>query len=906
MPAARADVFNSGTAARIRHNSRGAKDVESPVGGNPVETGEGIYPTSEIDCKTMKMVHRILLAACWMISIALPLLAVPAVARPPQGTNSGVSKASLSGKITVVSGDGVSNTIPGATLKLSGPPVGLAPQSTVTDAEGRYEFTHVAAGAYTLEASADGFKTWSTTITLGAEQALVKDVVLQISSVNQQVEVQGEAVEIATQNVAITATVNTDQLESLPLPTQKFTEALSLIPGVIRTPTGKLTFKGQAESQGMLVVDSAENVDPVSGSFSIPIPVDIIQSMTVYSLPESSQYGGFTGGLTTIETMPPSGTWEYKLRDFIPAFRGKNDSLVGLANWTPRFEFGGPLIKNKMNFTEEVTYELRKQPVRGLSFPVNEIKTRSFTSLTNVQVILSPRHVLNFNVNTFPMELDFANINALIPQTASTSYGRSGVSAGFSDSYQFVSGAVLNTMVRYTFFDSNAQGQGPANMEISPEGWGGNYFNRWNRRANQLEVLPAYQLAAKSWHGSHEVRFGADILYRSYDGSSISHPIELLAQDGTVSERIDFQGAGLLSATDTEVAEFIQDRWTLNGHLTLNYGGRLTTQSIGRTAAFAPRIGAAYSLNGGNTVVRAGAAEVYGHVPLLAADFTNNQERVLSFFDSTGALIGQPIVLVNSYLISGAPPGTPGLPQDPGSSSRTFSWNFVIEHQLRRNLNLRASYLDSRTRDLFLLNQILNPASETGSLAVQNNGVSNYRQADITAHYRFGERADMSLSYTWSRGRGDLNSLSDTLVPFQVPVIRPNAAGILSSDVPNRMVASGFFRLPWKMVISPVADTHSGLPFSNVDVLQNYVGVPGDQRFPIYFSLDVRLYREFAVHIPRTERSRTHKVRLGVYSTDITNRQNPHDVYNNVTSPIFGEFAGFQRRYTGLVLDLIQ
>ena len=108
------------------------------------------------------------------------------------------------------------------------------------------------------------------------------------------------------------------------------------------------------------------------------------------------------------------------------------------------------------------------------------------------------------------------------------------------------------------------------------------------------------------------------------------------------------------------------------------------------------------------------------------------------------------------------------------------------------------------------------------------------------------------------------------------------------------------------MVLSPVADVHSGLPFSNVDVQQNYVGIPNVVRFPIYFSLDMRLYREFAFHIPRTENSKIHKVRLGVYSTDITNRQNPHDVYNNITSPVFGQFAGFQRRYTGLVLDLIQ
>ena len=854
----------------------------------------------------MKIARRIVSNAFCAISIALILFAFPTVARQSQGTNSTASRASISGRITAISGEGATNVLPGVTVKLTGPSAGPAPQLTASDAEGHYEFTQLAAGTYTMEASADGFKAWSATITLGANQALVKDIVLQISSVNQQVEVQGEAAEIATQNVAITATVNTDQLESLPLPTQKFTEALSLIPGVVRTHTGKLTFKGQAESQGMLVVDSAENVDPVSGSFSIPIPVDIIQSMTVYSLPESSQYGGFTGGLTTIETMPPSGTWEYKLRDFIPAFRGKNDSLVGLANWTPRFEFGGPLIKNKVNFSEEVTYELRKQPVRGLSFPVNEIKTRSFTSLTNVQVILSPRHVLNFNVNTFPMELDFANINALIPQSASTNYGRSGVSGGFSDSYQFVSGAVLNTMVRYTFFDSNAHGQGPADMQISPEGWGGNYFNRWNRKANQLEVLPAYQLSAKSWHGTHEVRFGADVLHRQYDGRSISRPIDLVAQDGSVAERIDFQGAGLLRATDTEVAEFIQDRWTINSHLTLNYGARLTTQSIGRAAAFAPRIGAAYSLNGGNTVIRAGAAEVYGHVPLLAADFTSNQERMLSFFDSTGALIGQPIVLVNTYLLSGAPPSTPGVPRDPGSSPRTFSWNVVLEHQFRKNLNLRASYLDSHTVDLFLLDQIVDMASGTGLLAVRNTGTANYRQADITAHYRFGNRADMSLSYTWSRGRGDLNTLSDTLVPFQIPVIRPNLTGIMSSDVPHRVVASGFFGLPWKMVISPVVDVHSGLPYSNVDVLQNYAGVPDSQRFPVYFSLDVRLYREFGFHIPRTERSKTHKARLGVYSTDITNRLNPHDVFNNITSPFFGQFAGFQRRYTGLVLDLVQ
>src|SRR5260370_999055 len=149
------------------------------------------------------------------------------------------------------------------------------------------------AGKYTMEANKDGLKPFTAGVTLQNGQAAIKDAVLQINSVDQQVEVRAEgAAIVATQSVAPVATISNQELAALPLPTQKFTEALSLLPGVLRTSQGKLTFSGQAESQGMLVVDSAENVDPISGSFSIPIPVDAIQSMAVHSLPESSEYDG--------------------------------------------------------------------------------------------------------------------------------------------------------------------------------------------------------------------------------------------------------------------------------------------------------------------------------------------------------------------------------------------------------------------------------------------------------------------------------------------------------------------------------------------------------------------------------------------------------------------------------------
>jgi hypothetical protein len=200
---------------------------------------------------------------------------------------------------------------------------------------------------------------------------------------------------------------------------------------------------------------------------------------------------------------------------------------------------------------------------------------------------------------------------------------------------------------------------------------------------------------------------------------------------------------------------------------------------------------------------------------------------------------------------------------------------------------------------------VINTSGGNSMLGLTNSGTSRYRRVEVTVHARPVERADFTVSYIWSHARGDLNTLSDTFVPFEQPVIRPDVSGTLASDVPNRVVAWGFLKLPKKFTLSPVVDVHSGLPFSKIDALQNYVGVPNSSRFPTFFSLDARIYREFALHMPFMDRSATRKVRLGLYSLDLTNHLNPHDVYNNTTSPLFGRFAGFQHRIDGFVIDLI-
>ena len=98
---------------------------------------------------------------------------------------------------------------------------------------------------------------------------------------------------------------------------------------------------------------------------------------------------------------------------------------------------------------------------------------------------------------------------------------------------------------------------------------------------------------------------------------------------------------------------------------------------------------------------------------------------------------------------------------------------------------------------------------------------------------------------------------------------------------------------------------HTGFAYSNLDVLHNYVGTPNGQRFPTFFSLDGQVYRDFSVRLPFVGHKSKHKLRLGVYSINLTNHGNFNDVYNIVTSPLFGQFTGFQRRTDGLIISFV-
>jgi hypothetical protein len=277
------------------------------------------------------------------VAFILALIA-PALCHAQNTPASKPGAASLQGTVTRLNEEGQPSPVQGVRVTLT-PESGSPVLTTITDDHGHYAFTGLTGGSYTVEGTLEGFLPYKEVVKLAADGSLVQDFTVKLSTVAMSVEVQGQGEALSTENANSTTTLTTKQETDLPRDEQKFKEALPLVPGVVRASNGTLNMKGTGENQGMLLVDSGETVDPVTGSFSIPVPLDAINNLSVSKTPYGAEFGGFSGGLAIIQTKPPSDTWTHSMEDIIPVPRGRAGHLVGVEFYKPRIYVSGPLKK---------------------------------------------------------------------------------------------------------------------------------------------------------------------------------------------------------------------------------------------------------------------------------------------------------------------------------------------------------------------------------------------------------------------------------------------------------------------------------------------------------------------------------------------------------------------------------
>jgi hypothetical protein len=221
--------------------------------------------------------------------------------------------------------DNQGGAVPGAVVDLVRTDTGLR-RNMMTDATGEYAFAQVPPGSYTVTVQKPGFSILTQRgVLLQVNTPAILNMTLEVASVSESVNVEGEAPAINLDNAAIGIGFNENQVRHLPLQTRNVVELLSLQPGV--TPTGEVL--GARRDQNNITLDGVDvndNQDAgISGSVSdnagsnangassdagfasvLPIPLDSVQEFRVTVGGAGAAEGRSSGGQVALITK--SGT----------------------------------------------------------------------------------------------------------------------------------------------------------------------------------------------------------------------------------------------------------------------------------------------------------------------------------------------------------------------------------------------------------------------------------------------------------------------------------------------------------------------------------------------------------------------------------------------------------------------
>ena len=793
--------------------------------------------------------------------------------------------------------------IPGATCTLA---CNSEPNSAVvslSDDAGLAPFANLLPGTYTLTVTKSGFETLTRgNIVIKDELDSKIEVVLTIVSVQEKVIVAAPSA--AAASVAAGATTPSGNLEraamqTLPLATARIDQALPLIPGVIRSAQGELSIKGASEQQSALLINGANANDPATGSFRLNLPIDSVEAVQVFLHPYTGEYGKFVGGVTRIETRGGADKWHFELNDFLPDMRIKGGKILGVAEDSPRLNVNGPLVHDRLFFSQTATYTIAKQSVRGLTFPDNETKTEGQSYFSQLDLILSEHHAESFTIGYFPVRDRYVGLDFFTPKDVTPNYRQRDYSFTACDRYEFNNG-LLESMFSARRFDANVWGQGGAPQVFTPIVELGNYFATLDRRSLRLEALEIYTTPKFNWlGGSHEIKTGVDFNYVADELRFGAHPVRLLRADASLAELIEFglRPARRIPAHNNEYSGFLQDRVLLGHNFTIDLGLRFEDQRIAHEDNLAPRVGFAWSPDGSDrTVFRGGIGMFYDKVPLNIRGFNRYPQRTVTTYADDGTTVISRVHFDN-VLVSAKPIGPVDFrhtDRDGGFVPLNVTWNVQLDQKITRSIALRANYINSRTNNIY----VVNPEPDylgTSAIVLRSTGNASYRAMELTSRFNLKKDEAIYVSYVRSRSRGDLNDFNSYFGDWSNPILRQNQYSNLPFDVPNRLVAWGKIGLPERASISPIVEWRSGFPFSVRDEQQNFVGLRNsDQtRFPNFFSVDLELAKEIQL-------TKKYGVRLSVTGFNITNHFNPRDVHANVADPQFRSFfAPYHRYFTG-------
>jgi len=792
--------------------------------------------------------------------VSILLFVLPAFAQ-----NGLIASGSIRGDVFTKGTNGEPAVVSGAQIVLRGP----VTRETESDAQGAFAIDGLSPGTYQIEANAPGLSGGlAVEVTPGTSSIVPLE--MNVTTVSNTVNVTATEAFVADES-AQHNTISQSVVEKAPNQEEKIDSLLPLVPGVVRGPDGRINMKGAQATQAGWLVNSTNVSDPATGGQAISLPIDVVSSVQVISNPYDPEYGRFTGAISSVETRTSNfDKFHFSVQNLVPRARDRDGHIVGIGGFTPRTTITGPLIKDRLAFTQSLEYRFVRTPVESLPPLQRDTTLESFDSFSQFDLKISDRQTATVSVAVFPQKFDHLGLNTFSPQPSTTNLHQRGDQISAEHSYVAESGALLSSRFAYEEFDADTFPNSQAPYQMLVETTEGGFFNRQNRDTRRLEWEELYHFSPKHFLGDHQLKVGFDFSHSSYDGRQQFLPVAIVGTAGSTLEQIDFGTPTSFSVQQNEVAWFGGDQWTVGPRLTLDLGLRFDNDSVTNSTHAAPRANLTLALTRDRrTLLKAGAGLFYDRVPLNAPAFPSFPDRTILTFDVAGNVTSS---VPYSNVITG------GL-----KNPRSETWNVEVDRQVLENLLVRVAYQQRNTVDDLVVGPETTP--EASLLSLASRGRDFYREFQLAGRYQI-HRQTLNASYVRSRATGELNDFNQFFGNDPQAVIQPNSRGPLAFDAPNRFLAWAELNGPWKLMLMPVLDIHTGFPHSVVNESRHFVGPRNDKRFPRFDSFDLQVLKNFGLPFHGKE----HTVKLGFGVFNLFNHSNPRDVQNDLDSYRFGEF----------------
>src|SRR5262245_54329112 len=280
------------------------------------------------------------------------------------------STAQITGTVKDASGA----VLPGAEVTATHIETGIA-RMTVSNETGAYVLPNLVTGAYKLEASLPGFRTFvQTGITLQVNSNPVINVILEVGQRTEQIEVQANAALVETRTSGVGQVMEQQRILELPLNGRNAADLVAMIGAAVAVPedaSSPRSMQGQAafavagglQSGVNYSLDGASHTNAYD-HLSLPLPFpDALQEFKVETSALSASQGQHSGA--QVNSVTKSGTnefhgdlFEFVRNDLLNAtnYFAAVDPATGKKRHSTlkRNQFGGtiggPIRKNKLFF----------------------------------------------------------------------------------------------------------------------------------------------------------------------------------------------------------------------------------------------------------------------------------------------------------------------------------------------------------------------------------------------------------------------------------------------------------------------------------------------------------------------------------------------------------------------------